>query len=99
MISVNCLTNVLEHASVMHFKDKKESTRAIAFTCSKRSCRVWKDLDKSRVCRNVHTVNMALHTASDSASAAMSAQTKRSVRIRLLWKIRCIVAHTGRLPF
>ncbi len=80
------------HASDVHLKD-------IAFTCSRRSCRVWKDLDRSRVCRIVHTVNMALHTARDSASTAMSDQATRSVRIRLLWSIRCIVAHTGRLPF
>lgn len=93
------IENACMHASVMHLKEKNQSKWAIAFTCSKRSCRVWKDLDRSRVCRNVHTVNMALHTASDSASAAMSDQTKRSVRIRFLWKIRCIVAHTGRLPF
>lgn len=78
---------------------RKTNPKAIAFTCSKRSCRVWKDLDRSRVCRNVHAVNMALHTARDSASTAISDQTQRSVRIRLLWKIRCIVARAGRSPF
>ncbi len=77
MISENCFDKCARecmHASDVHLKD-------IAFTCSRRSCRVWKDLDRSRVCRIVHTVNMALHTARDSASTAMSDQATRSVRM------------------
>ena len=60
-------------------------------TCSSRSCRILKDWDRSRVCRQVHAVNSALHAARDRATRAREAQTTRSLRTRLLCRIRCIL--------
>lgn len=69
-------------------------------TCSRRSCRVVKDTERSLVCRHVQTVNRALHTASTNANTAIAAHTNRSLRIFLRCRIRCIVVFANRyLPF
>lgn len=66
-------------------------------TCSSRSCRILKDCDRSRVCRQVHAVNSALHAARDRATRAREAQTTRSLRTRLLCRIRCMLVRTALL--
>lgn len=65
-------------------------------TCSRLSCRVEKDTDRSLVCRHVQIVNRALHKASTNANTAMAAHTNRSLRIFLRCRIRCIVMLANR---
>lgn len=66
-------------------------------TWSSRSCRILKDSDRSRVSRQVHAVNSALHAARDRATRAKEAQTTRSLRARLLCRIRCMLVQTALL--
>lgn len=66
-------------------------------TWSSRSCRILNDSERSRVSRQVHAVNSALHAARDRATRANEAQTTRSLRARLLCRIRCMLAQTALL--